>query len=64
MTIESLWRSLGEKVEGFVFKLQGPDHHARWMSTVIYNLKMKLVSKFIEMSDDEKEKATDFRRKS
>ena len=48
--------SLGGKVEGFVFKLPGPDHHARWMSKVIYNLKMKLVSKFFEMSEDEKEK--------
>ena len=48
--------SLGGKVEGFVFKLPGPYHHARWMSKVIYNLKMKLVSKFFEMSEDEKEK--------
>ena len=39
-----------------MFKLPGPDHHARWMSKVIYNLKMKLVSKFFEMSEDEKEK--------
>ena len=27
--------SLGGKVEGFVFKLPGPDHHPRWMSKVI-----------------------------
>ena len=48
--------SLGGEVVGFVFKLPGPDHHARWMSKVIYNLKMKLVSKFFEMTEDELEK--------
>ena len=32
--------SLGGKVEGFKFKLPGADHHARWMSKVIYYLKI------------------------
>ena len=45
--------SLGGHVEGFKFKLPGPDHHARWMSKAIYNLKMKLISKFFHMSEVE-----------
>ena len=47
---------LGGDVQGFQFLLPGPDHHARWMSKVIYNLKMKLLSKIFKMSDEEKRK--------
>ena len=32
--------SLGGEVEGFMLKLPGPDHHARWMSKCIYSLKL------------------------
>jgi hypothetical protein len=46
--------SLGGKMDGFMFKLPGPDHHARWMSKVIYNLKIKLLSNVFEMTDEEK----------
>ena len=46
--------SLGGQVKGFMFKLPGPDHHARWMSKVIYSLKLKLLSKVFEMTDEEK----------
>ena len=48
--------SLGGEVEGFMIKLPGPDHHARWMSKCIYSLKLKLLSKVFEMTDDEKTK--------
>ena len=51
-----LCSSLGGEVVGFVFKLPSPDHHARWMSKVNYNLKTKLVSKFFEKTEDEQEK--------
>ena len=55
--------SLGGKVDGFTFKLPGPDHHARWMSKVIYNLKIKLLSNIFVMTDEEKmqvDQVTDF----
>ena len=47
--------TLGGKVEGFSFKLPGPDHHARWMSKCIYFLKMRLLSKVFTMNKEEKE---------
>ena len=50
--------SLRGKVDGFTFKLPGPDHHARWMSKCIYFLKMRLISNVFEMSEVEK-KQTD-----
>ena len=34
---------LGGEVPSFQFRLPGPDHHARWMSKVIYTLKIKLL---------------------
>ena len=46
--------SLGGEVVGFIFKLPGPDHHARWMSKCIYFLKIKLVSKIFQVSAEEK----------
>ena len=48
--------SLGGEVKGFMLKLPGPDHHARWMSKVIYSLKLKLLSRVFEMTEDEKSK--------
>ena len=36
--------SLGGYVPGFSFKIPGADHHARWMSKQIYNLKIRLLS--------------------
>ena len=44
---------LGGKVEDFVFKLPGPDHHARWMAKGLYNSKMKLLSKVFKLSAEE-----------
>ena len=43
---------LGGKVNGFTFKLPGPDHHARWMAKVIYNLKIKLLSNIFGKTDE------------
>ena len=45
---------LGGEVPGFQFLLPGPDHHARWMSKVIYTLKIKLLSSIFKMSEEEK----------
>ena len=36
----------------------GPGHHARWMSKLIYNLKMKLLSNEFEMSPEELQDVT------
>ena len=47
---------LGGEVPGFQFRLPGPDHHARWMSKCIYNLKLSLLLNIFEMSETEKEK--------
>ena len=47
--------SLGGEVEGFSFKLPGPDHHARWMSKCIYILKIQLLSRIFKLSEEEKE---------
>ena len=47
--------SLGGEVEGFSFKLPGPDHHARWMSKCLYILKIQLLSKIFKLSEEEKE---------
>lgn len=44
---------LGGKVEDFVFKLPGPDHHARWMAKGLYNSKMKLLRKVFKLSAEE-----------
>ena len=38
---------------GFVFKLPGPDHHARWMSKCLYFLKIKLLIKIFKVSEEE-----------
>jgi len=35
---------LGGSVKNFKFKIPGADHHARWMSKVIYCLKLALLS--------------------
>ena len=55
--------TLGGKVDGFAFRMPGADHHARWMSKVIYNLKIRLLSKIFKLSPEEKEqvdKVTEF----
>ena len=46
--------SLGGKVEGFTFKLPGPDHHARWMSKCIYILKIRLLGNVFQLVEEEK----------
>ena len=45
---------LGGDIPGFKFRLPGPDHHARWMSKVIYLLKLFLLLNMFKMSEDEK----------
>lgn len=45
--------SLGGEVEGFTFKLPGPDHHARWMSKCIYCIKLRLLCKVFNMTAEE-----------
>ena len=52
--LELLIISLGGEIPSFNFKLPGPDHHARWMSKVIYILKCRLVSNFFKMSEEER----------
>ena len=44
---------LGGTVPDFSFKMPGADHHARWMSKAIYNLKIKLLSKVFSLSPEE-----------
>ena len=41
---ELLVQYLGGSVKNFKFKIPGADHHARWMSKVIYCLKLALLS--------------------
>ena len=45
---------LGGNIPGFQFMIPGPDHHARWMSKVIYFLKMLLLLYQFLMSEEEK----------
>ena len=45
--------SLGGDVPGFRFMLPGPDHHARWMSKKIYTLKINLLLRIFQMSEQE-----------
>ena len=35
---------LGGSVKNFKFEIPGADHHARWMSKVIYSLQLALLS--------------------
>ena len=61
--LELLIVTLGGTVIGFSFKMPGADHHARWMSKVIYNLKIRLLSNIFEISPEEKDqvdKITEF----
>ena len=51
--IELLVISLGGHIENFSFKLPGPDHHARWMAKVNYNLKLRLLCKIFNMTEEE-----------
>ena len=44
---------LGGKVPGFRFRLPGADHHARWMSKVIYFTKIFLLSKVFLLQESE-----------
>ena len=44
--------SLGGMVDSFTFNLPGPDHHARLMAKVIYNLKIKLLSNIFGKTDE------------
>ena len=50
---------LGGVIPGFQFRLPGPDHHARWMSKVIYILKIMLLLHQFQMSAVEKSQVTE-----
>ena len=50
--------SLGGEVVGFIFKLPGPDHHARFMSKCLYILKIKLLRRIFKLSDGEEEQVS------
>ena len=50
---------LGGKVPGFTFKMPGADGNARWMSKVIYDLKIELLSKVFDLSPEEKSQVHD-----
>ena len=45
---------LGGCVKNFNLRIPGPDHHARWMSKVLYYLKIHLLQNHFQMSEDEK----------
>ena len=45
---------LGGTVPGFTFKIRGADSNARWMSKVIYDLKIELLSNVFHLSPEEK----------
>ena len=51
--------SLGGNIPEFRMMLPGPDHHARWMSKVIYILKIKLLMGVFRLSEEEKHQVTD-----
>ena len=44
--------ALGGRVESFRFLVPGAGHHARWMSKDIYFLKIWLLSKIFELSEE------------
>ena len=46
---------LGGKVESFKFRRPGADHHARWMSKAIYNLKLRLLSEQFDLDTKQQE---------
>ena len=50
--------TLGGTVKNFTFKMPGADHHARWMSKVIYYLKIRLLSNIFVISPEEKEEVS------
>ena len=45
---------LGETVEKFSFKKPGADHHARWLSKAIYNLKICMLQNNFQMTAEER----------
>ena len=53
--LELLIITLGGTVNGFCFKMPGADHHARWMSKVIYYLKIRLLSNIFELTPEQQE---------
>ena len=44
---------LGGEIESFTFKFPGADHHARWLSKAIYDVKIDLLSNQFIMEDKE-----------
>ena len=51
--LQLMVKALGGHVKDFRFRLPGADHHARWMSKGIYLLKMWLLSRVFELSEEE-----------
>ena len=45
---------LGGEVAGFRFRCPGADHHARWMSKFIYDVKLALLSDQYDLSPEDK----------
>ena len=46
--------ALGGSIPNFEFQLPGADHHARWMSKCIYFIKLKLLDKVFQVTEEEK----------
>lgn len=44
---------LGHPIENYTFKTPGPTHHARWMSKIIYSLKIYLFRDQFQLSPEE-----------
>ena len=55
LTIVYLWG----KVLGVTFKMPGADGHSRWMSEVLYDLKIELLSNVFHLSHREKSQVDD-----
>ena len=51
---------LGGSVQNFRFRQPGADHHARWMSKIIYSLKLHLLSGVFDITAEESLKVEEF----
>ena len=54
--VELLIIYLGGKIYNFKFRITGADHHARWMSKIIYCLKISLLINQYKLDDESKAK--------
>ena len=51
---------LGGTVENFKFRLPSADSNARWMSKIIYGIKLELLKNVFRMSEAEQQKVSEF----